>query len=129
VGWRFDALGQDRALLGEVHAALRESLAVAAHLRSSRVPFFLRALRPWMSRAILRLAPRLAPFDLARYFRAHYEKLADQTAVQLEAVLWLAAASGLPYAGLSALRERLAASRALAAASLPVAAPVERRIA
>jgi 2-dehydropantoate 2-reductase len=108
-GWSLASLRRDRALVGELHAALDEALAVAAHHRGRAAPWLLRRLlRPWVTRLLLRLVPRLAPFDAERYLRGHFTKVGDQTAAQLDAYVALAAKD---TPALRRLRERLAHHR------------------
>jgi 2-dehydropantoate 2-reductase len=112
-GWKFAALGADRALLDDTRAAVGEALAAIGERLGGRAPFLLRRLRPWMIRLALRLAPRLVPFDVERYLRAHYTKVGDQTALQLDTYVALARASGGGAPALGRLQDRLRAARAV----------------
>ncbi len=83
-------------LLAEVARAGREAVKLAARQAGCRPPLGLRLLGPAALRPLLLLAPRLAPFPLAAYFRRHYGKLGAQTGAQLATLLRLAAPGEAP---------------------------------
>jgi hypothetical protein len=107
----FASLRADHGLMDDAHQALQDlgGLAVAVHGGSK--PMIYRVLRPWMSRLVLWLAPRLAPFDIQSFFRRHYTKIADQSLGGLRAKLAATRARGLPNAGLQHMLARLEAKR------------------
>jgi 2-dehydropantoate 2-reductase len=115
-GWSFTALRQDGPLLDEMHAAIQEALALSAHRLGGRPPLPLRLLRPWISRLVLRAAPRVIPLPAETYFRVHFTKVGDQTTEQLAAYALACEAAGLPATALSALGARHAKAHAAAPA-------------
>lgn len=109
--FQFSTLSGDRPLIADAHMAIGEALAVAAHVRGGRPPFALRLVRPWMTRLLLRVLPRLVPFDLEQYLRRHYTKVADQTIAGLRQYITLAEREQLPHRALDRMLERLTLSR------------------
>jgi 2-dehydropantoate 2-reductase len=107
-GWRFAELRRDRELLRLTHSALAEALAIAARHQDARAPWLLKQLRPWHSRLVLGLAPRLTPLDIERYFRVHFTKVADQSAAWLASHIALADTLQLPSESLRRLQALLA---------------------
>jgi 2-dehydropantoate 2-reductase len=101
-GWSLSAL---RAQLGPPAEASREAVAVVTALGGANSP----RLRPpaWLVGLVLRLLPRLTPFDLAGYLRAHFTKVAAQTRLMLDG--WIAEGEShqLPVTRLRELRRAL----------------------
>jgi ketopantoate reductase len=113
-GWRFAALRRDRALLAELHAALREALAIAARHVGAPLPLPLRLVGPLATRAILWLMPKLAPLDLDAYFRVHFGKVADQGVAMRADLIARGERFGLPTAALRHLDARVPQARGAA---------------
>ena len=101
-GWSLPAL---RAQLGPPTEASSEAVAVVTALSGANPP----RLRPpaWLVGLVLRLLPRLTPFDLARYLQAHFTKVAAQTRLMLDG--WIAEGEShqLPVTRLRELRHAL----------------------
>jgi 2-dehydropantoate 2-reductase len=101
-GWSLATL---RAELGPPTEASREAVAVVTALGGGSPP----RLRPpaWLVGLVLRLLPRLTPFDLARYLRAHFTNVAAQTRLMLDG--WIAEGEfhQLPVTRLRELRRAL----------------------
>ncbi|WP_253773896.1 ketopantoate reductase family protein [Goodfellowiella coeruleoviolacea] len=89
-------------------AAAREATAVVAALHGRRPPAAV-VTAPWLASLAFRLLPVLAPFDVPRYLRAHFTKVAAQNRLMLDG--WIAAgrARGLPVDQLRRLRQALPA--------------------
>jgi Ketopantoate reductase PanE/ApbA len=121
-GFELAALTRDRALLTEAHGAIDQARTVAARRLGIRPPRAHRLLKPWLAAWLLRLVRRLTPFDLERYLRAHYTKVADQTAEGLREIIAQARALDVPHDAVARLADRLASTRAAAAAADAAAA-------
>jgi hypothetical protein len=110
-GWSFSSLRNDRALVADVCGALVEALAVAARVTGAPAPWLLGRLSPSLVRLATRLVPPLVPFDAETYCRAHFTKVGDQTAQQLDTWIALGTAHGLGTDGLAGLRRRVSFGR------------------
>ena len=71
--------------------------------------FCSRSMRNFAFRAVLRLAPRIAPLDLEAYMKAHFTKVADQMRGGLRTYLTRGRASGLEVTAIEQLAQRLTA--------------------
>ena len=67
------------------------------------------AARPLAFRALMRLAPRVAPVDLETYLRVHFTKVGDQMHEGFAKYVALARAASLPAGALEELSKRLPA--------------------
>jgi 2-dehydropantoate 2-reductase len=94
-GWSLAELGRGDRLARALRAG-REAMRVTAAQVGRRAPWPLRLVRPWAVRALLRLAPRVAPLDLQAYLRVHFTKVGDQTRDFLRHYLAGGEAAGLP---------------------------------
>jgi hypothetical protein len=81
-----------------------DASAEAVHLLGGRTS----AVRPPLG-LLLRLLPRLVPFDLTRYLEAHFTKVADQTRLMLDGWIAEGASRGLAVTRLRELRHALSA--------------------
>jgi len=105
-GWSFAELRRG-SLLAETAEAAAEFLAIAAAYHGVEPPGSLKALRPWVMKAGLSLAPHLMPFDLEVYLRYHFTKVGDQTRAMLARNIEIGRGRGLGVAALERLLERL----------------------
>jgi 2-dehydropantoate 2-reductase len=103
-GWSVAALRADRALLGLVARAARESAAIVARARKVRPPLPFALLGPRTTRLILGLLARRAPVDVGAFFRIHYAKIAEQSRTLMTAQSERARALGIATPALDALR-------------------------
>jgi 2-dehydropantoate 2-reductase len=88
--------------------AAREAITVVAHQRGIRAPLGPRlAARPFAFRALLRIAPRIAPVDLETYMRVHFTKVADQMHEGHAKYIALGRDASLPIGSLEELAKRL----------------------
>jgi 2-dehydropantoate 2-reductase len=110
-GWDLAALRADRALLGLVARAARESAVVAGRVLGVAPPASLRLLGPLGERLVLGLLRRLAPFDLAAFFRAHFTKIVEQRRALGAETRERARGLGLSTTALDALHARVDAAR------------------
>lgn len=102
-GWSLDAFVQPPWAERGARAA-REAIAIAGtHAGSPPLGLRLVATRPWLLRAVLRVAGLLTPFPLESYLRAHFTKVAAQTRLLVEATVRRGASFGLPVEALTAL--------------------------
>jgi 2-dehydropantoate 2-reductase len=106
-GWSLATFRGEAAELA--HSAICESTAVAAAIHGTRVPFAVRALRPWALRLLSRVAPALVPFPLEPYLKFHFTKVGGQTRQAFETWSRLARERALPHGALDALAARLIA--------------------
>lgn len=91
--------------LGSAAAAAHEATTVIAALTGGTPP---RAgTPPWLAGLVLRLLPLLVPFDLRRYLRAHFTKVAPQTRMMLDSWITEGESRDLPVARLKELRHAL----------------------
>ncbi|MEV6106999.1 hypothetical protein AB0M28_20115 [Streptomyces sp. NPDC051940] len=105
VGWSLPAL---RAGLRLPSLAAGEALAVVAALNGRKPPRTVAP--PWLVGALLRLLPRLAPFDLPRYLEAHFTKVGAQTRQMLDGWINEGKSRGLQVDRLGELRQSLSAA-------------------
>lgn len=103
-GWSLHALGARLVLASD---AAKEASAVVASLRGDRKPSWL-VTSPLTARLMLWLFPRLAPFDLEGYLRAHFTKVSGQTRQMMEGWISEGHGRGLKVSRLEALRDALA---------------------
>jgi hypothetical protein len=115
-GWSFAALRADPALRRLAIAAARESGAVAARRIGRRPPLGARLVGPGALSLALALAPRALPFDLERFFQAHFTKVGAQTAQHLRERIAQAEAAGVDPAATRVLADRLREARSAAPA-------------
>jgi hypothetical protein len=102
-GWTFGGL-RGSGLLPAASRAAGEALEVMAHHQRRRAPWPLRAFHhPLLIRTALAMLPRLMPFDLEAYLRAHFTKVGDQTRDLLHTYRALGEHAGLPTDGLAQL--------------------------
>lgn len=108
LGWSLRAVarGPGRA---RVRAIVRESAAIVARGRPGLITRLLLSLYASALGLTLvaRLLPRLTPFDLEVYLRAHFTKVGDQTRVMLATYCEHARALGLPHETLAAALAQL----------------------
>lgn len=107
-GWSFANVRADKPLRRAAFDVMREASAVAAIERGAKPPLPQRLLRPTLISWILRLAARLAPMDIERFFQFHYTKVKDQSRDLLDTWIERADAGGLESSALRDMRERLA---------------------
>jgi ketopantoate reductase len=104
-GWSFVAV-REPARLGLATRAGDEALTVMARHHGGRAPLALRLINhPLAVRLVLAVAPRIMPFDLEAYLRAHFTKVGDQTRDFLRTYLSLGRSAGLPTDHLAQLAE------------------------
>lgn len=87
-------------------AAAREAMGLVAAHQGRRAPWLRLLVRPLGLRMLLRLAPRLMPFDFEAYLAYHFTKVGDQTRFLVRSYVERGRALGCPTAALEAL-ERL----------------------
>jgi 2-dehydropantoate 2-reductase len=104
-------LAADRELVGDAQRAAVEAVAIAARYLGTVEPAVARLAVPAVVCPLLRLAPRLVPFDVEGYLRQHYTKVGDQTLAGLDATRAKARELDLPHAALDRLRVRLDETR------------------
>lgn len=105
-GWSFDRLrSTDNLALG--CAASQQCAAIVAGRAGRSPPLTARLLQPWTVSLLLRLAPLVMPFDLERFFEAHFTKVGDQTRLMLQTYVDEGAARGLPTDRVAALHSAL----------------------
>lgn len=124
-GWSFADVRADKRLRRAAFEVMREATAVAAAERGVKAPLLQRLLRPSHVSLIMRLAARLAPMDLERFFQFHYTKVRDQSRDLLDTWIDRAERRGLDNAALTEMRARLgsiAEMTAPAAISVPSSA-------
>ncbi len=112
VGWTFAGLRADKELMALTHRATREAFLVAEKHLNVKTPRSLRMLRPWQLRTVTRLAPRVAPFDMERFFEKHFGKVGDQTEQGIATLIRLAGDYGVDHSNMSELASRLVTARA-----------------
>lgn len=99
-GWSLPALLSDVGPAAEASAEAAAIVAAQTGARLSPAP-------KWVMKMGLRLLAALAPFDLARYFEAHFSKVADQTRLMLDGWIAEGEARALPVTRLRELRSSL----------------------
>lgn len=101
-GWSLTELRRPQRL-GAACAAMREIVDLTAR-DFGPPPLGVRlATRPWILRAALALAPRLAPFPLETYLQVHFTKVGEQTRHLVRAALDRGRAAGIEAPALAAL--------------------------
>lgn len=104
--WSFDRLGRSETLaLGA--ACARESLTVAASWHDQGPPALRLVMRPGVLRMLLKIAPRVMPFDLETYIAYHFTKVGDQTRHHLETLAEVGAERSLAVGAITQLRGAL----------------------
>ncbi len=108
-GWSFQRMrGDGLAKLGA--RAAREAVRVVEHERGHRAPLGMKlAARPLVFRALLRIAPRVAPVDLETYMKVHVTKVGDQMHDGLATYIARGKTAALPVGALEDLQKRLPA--------------------
>jgi hypothetical protein len=103
-GWSLRAARRD---LGAVSLAASEAAGIVAAVHGAKPPPAIARSAAGM-RAALSALSLLAPFDLERYLRHHFTKVAAQTRLMLDDLIGEGAARGLPVTRLRRLRASLA---------------------
>jgi ketopantoate reductase len=106
-GWDRRALVRDRELVALACRGAREAASVVERSTAAKRPAALAALCPFVARLGLGALGRLAPFDVATFFRVHYAKIAEQRRVLAAAERDRARELGVPTPALEALQARL----------------------
>ncbi len=105
-GWSFDHLRRSPTL-GLIARSARESMVVAASWHDQGPPVLRLLVRPVLIRAVLRIAPRVMPFDLETYLAYHFTKVGDQTRHHLETLTEVGRERDLQVQAIAALRDAL----------------------
>jgi hypothetical protein len=116
-GFEFARLRADRELMADAHAALADCVALAVKVHGGRPPFVVGLVRPWVSRLLLWLAPKVVSFDIEAFFRRHYTKVGDQSLALVREKVERARELGVPADGLQRMADRLERARKTRAAS------------
>jgi len=101
-GWSLAAL-REGPLLPLGARAVRQAQSVAAAVAGCRVGAARALGWPRVARLALALAPRLVPFDLEVYLRAHFTKVGDQTRAGTRAFIQQGHSRGLPVDAIETL--------------------------
>ena len=109
-GWDRRALVRDRELVALACRGAREAATVVERATGARRPAALAALCPFVARVGLGTLARLAPFDVATFFKVHYAKIAEQRRVLATADRDRARALGVATPALDALQQRRVAA-------------------
>ncbi|MFT5431366.1 MAG: ketopantoate reductase [Myxococcota bacterium] len=103
--WSFSQLLKSDSVQLAADAA-HEALDVVGSQLNNKQRMIKFAARPWIIRLILRLGPRVVPFDLEVYIRYHFTKVGDQTQMLIDSYIEDGAASALPVTTLTTLRNK-----------------------
>lgn len=109
-GWSVSVFRRQNLPLG-ARAAHEAISALAKRQGRGATQWLLLSRAIWLLRVALFVAPVLAPFDLAAFFRAHFGKLPAQTTSMLGGYLDEARRRAVPTPNLSELATQLEASR------------------
>lgn len=111
-GWNAATLKGDRELRRLTARAARESAAITARARNVKVPFGLSLLGPTAVRLVVGLLGKLAPFDIATFFKVHYTKVGEQRRTLAAETEARAHELGVAIPSLEALHQRAAGAAA-----------------
>ncbi len=106
-GWSMKKLAKSPDLCRLAVDAAAEARAIVAARRQFKPPAALALVRPGLLRLLTHLAPKLTPFDLEAYLKAHYTKVHAQTAASLNTLI----GDGGQVVALRKLREQFQACR------------------
>jgi ketopantoate reductase len=105
-GWSFSRLARgDWLALGA--RAVGEAMRVAEAETEARAPRSRHLVRPALIRAVLALAPKIMPFDLERYLRAHFTKVDAQSRILLNDYREAARRHGIDASGIERLYQEV----------------------
>ena len=111
-GWSFASLISDRELMPLAVRAMHESWALASKVHGVNRPFALGLIWPMHLRFVLRLAPRVMPFDLEQFFEFHYNKVSEQQMMHLQTQVKMCADNEVENPAMRELLGRLVRARA-----------------
>lgn len=106
-GWSFATLRSDTALLDIAVQAMEESWTLAESLGKGSKSWWMRLLRPFHLRLLLRVAPWVMPFDLERFFAYHYAKVREQQRLHLRTQIRACETEGVSHPAMAELFTRL----------------------
>ncbi len=86
--------------------AAREAIAITAATLPARAPLLVFLLSGTILKLASWIAPKIAPFDLERYLKHHFEKVGPQTRLLFGEYRKNAESRGLESKALAALLER-----------------------
>ncbi|MDR3606663.1 MAG: 2-dehydropantoate 2-reductase N-terminal domain-containing protein [Oligoflexia bacterium] len=93
--WSLKKLGQ-RESLEKLALAIRQISRCIGREFQLPIPWSMRMVSPWSLKFLTILAPRLVPFDLEAYLKAHFTKVGDQTRLMMEDYIRLGRDLALP---------------------------------
>ncbi len=105
-GWSFTGLRMPEQLAVAAQAIQQASMISCQRIGLSPGPLKIVA-RPLVISGLSRLAPRIAPFDIERFFQVHFTKVGDQTLQGLTDWITEGERVGLPADAIATLRASL----------------------
>lgn len=82
--WKFSELKNSRKLLHGFKELNNDIFAVLEQQYSQKRPLIFRLInRTWIFKLLIRIAPKIVPFDLEAYLKVHFSKVKDQSLFHL----------------------------------------------